>query len=95
MAKGIEIRRHQKNKTAETVRLFSTTGCKIIQWERIDSLNADEDSEEDSHFEEEFVNESSRKYTRNRDMSLFHFFATSKKLFLLIVICFYCFLLFS
>jgi hypothetical protein len=75
MAKGIEIRRHQKNKTAETVRLFSTTGCKMIQWERVDNFNT---NDEDSNSEEDFVNESSRQYARNRDMSLFHFFATSK-----------------
>lgn len=30
---GIHVRRHQANRVAETVRLFSINGCRTIQWE--------------------------------------------------------------
>ncbi len=32
LARGVHVRRHQSGKVAETVRLFSSTGCQIIEW---------------------------------------------------------------
>lgn len=38
MAGGVHIRRHQKNKLSEVVRLFSVNGCKSILWEKPQAL---------------------------------------------------------
>lgn len=34
LAGGVHVRRHQNRKVSEMVRLFSTTGGKLIQWEK-------------------------------------------------------------
>ena len=84
MTKGILIRRHQRQKVAQTVRLFSTTGCKIIQWEKTNDpfqlsssgmLGLSGNGGDTQLLE---VENASKKYMRYQDQSLFHFFIASK-----------------
>jgi hypothetical protein len=44
LTQGIYIRRHQAYKQAETVRLFSTRGCRDIQWEKPKKANSKNNS---------------------------------------------------
>ncbi len=83
MAKGIVIRRHQRNKLAEPVRLFSTTGCKVIQWERIERGEFDGEGGGSSSRHRSFITSLERGaqlYRHYQDSSLFHCFIASKSL---------------
>lgn len=44
MTKGVFVRRHQSHKMAETVKIFSTTGCRLICWEKPKNINSSGDS---------------------------------------------------
>jgi hypothetical protein len=90
MAKGILVRRHQRNKIAQSVRLFSTTGCKTVHWERPQSGEDGDPTSGDNNksiyglFDYE---NSTRKYVRYQDTSLFHCFISSKRLITKIRFC--------
>lgn len=81
MAKGIVIRRHQRNKLAEPVRLFSTTGCKVIQWERAERGEIEGEGGGSSSRHRSSITSLERGaqlYRHYQDSSLFHCFIASK-----------------
>ena len=75
MTQGIHVRRHQSNKVAEMVRLFSTTGCQFICWEKPKPIDLLQQRQREGV---QVNGSTSAVFAAKYDRNIFDFFIASK-----------------
>lgn len=75
MAQGIHVRRHQSGKVPEMVRLFSSTGCQCICWEKPKPIDLLQQRQREGVHQNGSTN---AVFTAKYDRNIFDFFIASK-----------------